>query len=109
MCYTFEQRSRFILTKEKEELKQNLKRVAEKQGTQQAVSYEKLFNPQFMQQSTSFVSIDVFIKELGLKNFSDIEQLDASILTDFIKKETKFNSWEEMQQQAVGAYMRSLF
>lgn len=97
------------MTKEKEELKQNLKKVVEKQGSQQAVSYETLFNPRFMQQNTSFVSIDVFIKEIGLKNFSDIEQLDASVLTNFIRKETKFNSWEEMQQQAVGAYMRNLF
>lgn len=97
------------MNQEKEQLKQNLKQVAAKQGPRQAVSYEDLFNPRFMQKNTSFVTIDFFVKELGAKCFPEIDNLDKELVDQFVKRETKFNSWEEMQQRAVGEYMTSLF
>ncbi len=63
------------MNKEKDELKRNLEKVAEEQGGQQAVSYQDLFNPRFMQKNTHFTTIDVFVRELGAKSFPDIEQL----------------------------------
>ncbi|EGF36595.1 hypothetical protein [Lactobacillus helveticus] len=102
------------MNKEKDELKRNLEKVAEEQGGQQAVSYQDLFNPRFMQKNTHFTTIDVFVRELGAKSFPDIEQLGQKVLgqkvvDNFVKKETNFNSWEEMQQRAVSEYMSSLF
>lgn len=97
------------MTNEKDKLKQNLKKVAEERGGQQAVSYADLFNPMFMQKNTSFTTIDVFVRELGLKEFQDIEQIDQKVIDDFVKKETKFASWQEMQQRAVSDYMTRLF
>lgn len=97
------------MTKEKDELKQNLERVANEQGSQQAVSYQDLFNPQFMQKNTQFTTIDFFIKGLGIKEFQKIDQLDQSVIDNFVKKKTNFASWEEMQQRAVSQYMTSLF
>lgn len=97
------------MTNEKDKLKQNLEKVAEERGDQQAVSYQDLFSPMFMQKNTSFVTIDVFVRELGLKDFQEIEKIDDKVIDDFVKKETKFNNWQEMQQRAVSEYMTSLF
>ncbi|CDA27782.1 putative uncharacterized protein [Lactobacillus amylovorus CAG:719] len=97
------------MTNEKDKLKQNLEKVAEEHGDQQAVSYQDLFSPMFMQKNTSFATIDVFVRELGLKDFQEIEKIDDKVIDDFVKKETKFNNWQEMQQRAVSEYMTSLF
>lgn len=97
------------MTNEKDKLKQNLEKVAEERGDQQAVSYQDLFSPMFMQKNTSFATIDVFVRELGLKDFQEIEKIDDKVIDDFVKKETKFNNWQEMQQHAVSEYMTSLF
>lgn len=97
------------MTNEKDKLKQNLEKVAEERGDQQAVSYQDLFSPMFMQKNTSFATIDVFVREIGLKDFQEIEKIDDKVIDDFVKKETKFNNWQEMQQRAVSKYMTSLF
>ena len=97
------------MTNEKDKGKQNLEKVAEERGDQQAVSYQDLFSPMFMQKNTSFATIDVFVRELGLKDFQEIEKIDDKVIDDFVKKETKFNNWQEMQQRAVSEYMTSLF
>lgn len=97
------------MANEKDKLKQNLEKVAEERGNQQAVSYQDLFSPMFMQKNTSFATIDVFVRELGLKDFQEIEKIDDKVIDDFVKKETKFNNWQEMQQRAVSEYMTSLF
>ena len=97
------------MANEKDKLKQNLEKVAEERGDQQAVSYQDLFSPMFMQKNTSFATIDVFVREIGLKDFQEIEKIDDKVIDDFVKKETKFNNWQEMQQRAVSEYMTSLF
>lgn len=97
------------MTNEKDKLKQNLEKIAEERGDQQAVSYQDLFSPMFMQKNTSFATIDVFVREIGLKDFQEIEKIDDKVIDDFVKKETKFNNWQEMQQRAVSEYMSSLF
>lgn len=97
------------MTNEKDKLKQNLEKVAEERGDQQAVSYQDLFSPMFMQKNTSFATIDVFVREIGLKDFQEIEKIDDKVIDDFVKKETKFNNWQEMRQRAVSEYMSSLF
>ena len=97
------------MTNEKDKLKQNLEKVAEERGNQQAVSYVDLFNPMFMQKNTNFRTIDVFVEGLGLKEFQDIESVAQDVIDNFVKKETKFENWQEMQQRAVSDYMTRLF
>lgn len=97
------------MTKEKSKLKENLKHLADEKGSQQAVAYQDLFTPQFMQKYTSFTTIEVFVQALGVKDFTQIDQLAADKIDQFVKKETKFASWAEMQQKAVSEYMISLF
>lgn len=97
------------MTNKKDKLKQNLEKVAEERGNQQAVSYVDLFNPMFMQKNTNFTTIDAFVKELGLKEFQDIESVAQDVIDNFVKKETKFENWQEMQQRAVSDYMTRLF
>lgn len=97
------------MTQEKDKLKQDLKRVAQAKGAQQAVSYQKLFNLQFMQKNTKFATIEAFINGLGIKDFQEIDKLAPAVIDNFVKQETNFNSWQEMQQNAVNQYMTSLF
>ena len=73
------------MTNEKDKLKRNLEKVAEERGNQQAVSYVDLFNPMFMQKNTNFTTIDVFVKELGLKEFQDIESVAQDVIDNFVK------------------------
>lgn len=46
---------------------------------------------------------------MGVKDFTQIEQMAIDQIDEFVKKETKFASWEEMQQKAVSEYMMKLF
>lgn len=68
------------MNQEKEQFKQNLEKVAADKGSQQAISYKDLFNPRFMQKNTSFVTIDVFVKDLGVKSFPEIDWLDKDVI-----------------------------
>lgn len=97
------------MTEEKAELKKNLERLANRKGNQRAVSYQDLFTPQFMQKYTNIASIEVFVRELGKKDFTQIEQIATNKIDEFVNKETKFASWAEMQQKAVSEYMMKLF
>ncbi len=74
------------MTKEKAELKQSLEHLAEQKGSQQAVSYQDLFTPQLMQKYTSFATIDFFVRELGVKDFTQIEQMAIDQVDEFVKK-----------------------
>lgn len=91
------------MTKEKAELKQNLEHLAEQKGSQQAVSYQDLFTPQLMQKYTSFATIDFFVRELGVKDFTQIEQMAIDQVDEFVKKETKFASWTKCNKRRLAS------
>lgn len=91
---------------DKKELKTNLKKLAQ-ESPERHVAYQDLFNPQFMQKYTNFVNIDFFLKDLKVNDFTQLEKV--ADLDSKIKKETKFNSWQEMQQTAVSDYLQNLF
>lgn len=95
------------MNNDKEHLKAQLTNMAKDQP-QQAVSYLDLFTPQFMQENTNFAAIDFFVKALGAQQFQDIDNIPVATIDKLVKKETKFNSWEEMQQRAVNIYMSKL-
>lgn len=97
------------MDKEKKQFKENLQKASQEYGDRQTVSYDKLFNPIFMQKNTNFTSIEVFLRELDLDKFSDIERLPAKQVDSFVNKETQFATWAEMQQEAIRNYITSLF
>lgn len=89
-------------------LKEKLTQRA-KQNPQEKISFKDLFNPMFMQNHTQFASIDFFLKELKVKDFNELNHLKEADLDQFVKTNTKFDSWEIMQQTAINNYMNNLF
>lgn len=91
----------------KEELKRNLQRLAN-ENPKREVSYLDLFSNQFMQKYTDFANFNFFMQNLKIKDFAQLEQLDQNELNLFVKNNSHFKSWEEMQQAAVNEYMSNL-
>lgn len=46
---------------------------------------------------------------LKIKDFNQIADLKKDHLNDFVKNNSHFTSWDEMQQAAVNEYMTNLF
>lgn len=97
------------MDQELDQFKKKIEQVEQEHGSQQAVSYKDLFNPQFMQKNTNFASIAFFVQALGVKDFQDLENVDDAVIDDLVRKETKFTDWQQMQQAAISAYMLQLF
>lgn len=95
-----------ILDNQKE-IKQKLEKLA-KNNPNPAVSYLALFSPEFMQKYTDFASIEFFLSNLKIKDFTDIENINKKQLDNFVKKNTNFKTWLEMQQAAINSYMTNL-
>lgn len=97
------------MDQELDQFKKRLEQVEQEHGSQQAVSYQDLFNPQFMQKNTNFASVAFFIQALGVKDFQDLENVNDEVIDHLVRKETKFTDWQQMQQAAISAYMLQLF
>ena len=89
---------------EKNALKQKLQALAA-ESPQKEVSYQDLFSPAFMQKYTDFASFSFFMQGLQIKDFNQIADLKKDHLNDFVKNNSHFTSWDEMQQAAVNEYM----
>lgn len=90
------------------ELKEKLTRLAAAEPKRQA-SYQDIFSLSFMQKYTNFASIDFFLKGLNLTDFTKLETVDQTKLNNFVKANSHFKTWSEMEQTAVNNYMMSLF
>ncbi|WP_286822329.1 hypothetical protein [Lactobacillus sp. UBA5813] len=62
-----------------------------------------------MQKYTDFASFSFFMQGLKIKDFNQIADLKKDHLNDFVKNNSHFTSWDEMQQAAVNEYMTNLF
>ncbi|RVU70210.1 MULTISPECIES: hypothetical protein [Lactobacillus] len=87
--------------------KLRLEMMAQKQA-KQAVAYQDLFTPQFMQTNTKFANFNFFMKALKVKDFEALTSLPSTKLDSFVKAETEFNNWEQMQAAAVNGYMTKI-
>ncbi|MDV7604327.1 hypothetical protein R4610_06530 [Acinetobacter baumannii] len=81
---------------------------AKKLDGEQQVSLGTLFNEGFLQANTDFKSIDDLFEKAGFKveteeDFAAIPQEDIDA---FVCENTKFESFTDMQQQAMTEYVR---
>ena len=71
------------------------------------VRFDKLFNQSFMNKYTKCETIDDFFKSGGflLESEDDFKNIPEKKLDDHVKKNTTFNSWEEMISEASNLYI----
>lgn len=72
---------------------------------------EKLFTSIFMRKNTKFNNILDFFKSGGFifKTEADFNAIDIKQLDDYICKNTKFKSWDDMGGAAAVIYTQSIF
>lgn len=63
------------------------------------VSFNDLFNENFMKKYTNFNSISELLNKCNIHNQEDLET-NIELLETEVKANTKFPSWEEMKQTA---------
>ena len=65
-------------------------------STPERVSFDELFNEEFMKKYTNFLNITELLTKLNISSIDDIEKnIDALNLE--IKSNSHFSSWEEMR------------
>lgn len=72
------------------------------------VSFTDLFTPSFMSTYTQFANFGelLIVGKFDVNSFQDFMALLGEEFDKFIKKTTKFKSWEEMQSTAVADYFK---
>lgn len=70
------------------------------QGTN--ISFEEMFNPQFMMKYTQFSNFDEMLNKSGFKveTKEDFEAIDDSEWDEYVQKTTQFTNWQEMLNEA---------
>ena len=97
------------ITSNLDEVKRNLEekkcKIEELNGKHDVPSRD-LFSPEFMEEYTSFNSINEMYHADGFKIESkeDMEKIPNEIWNEFISKHTQFADWDEMQKQAWKKY-----
>lgn len=65
-------------------------------STPERVSFNDLFNEEFMKKYTNFSNINELLTKLNISSLDDIEK-NIDILNLEIKSNSHFSSWEEMR------------
>ena len=91
------------------DLEKNLKKVqkrAKELEKGKEVTFNELFTERFMNNYTKFDSLDEFFDEspFEIKNDEDFINLEKEKLNDWVKSNTSFENWDEMQERAVQEY-----
>jgi len=88
-----------------DDLAKDLKKKAE--DASGPVSFEVLFNEDFMKKYTNFSSFEELLSAGGFEvdSVEDFEAIPDDKFDEHISKTTKFKSWEDMQAEAGTIYM----
>lgn len=88
------------------ELKQIQKNANELSGENE-VSFDELFSTQFMSKYTSFKSFDELLEagSFVVNSKEDFEKIPDDLFDDHIAKNTNFDDWESMQEEAFQVYV----
>jgi len=81
----------------------DLQRRAEHLDGEHSVSFDELFGDEFMLRNTDFPSIDAMLEASDFKvdNTEDFAAIPDDLWDVFIRKRTRFTSWDEMTNSAV--------
>lgn len=90
-----------------EKLAEDLEK-ADKEKSMSMVSFKDLFTPAFMTTYTDFANFSelLVVGKYNVNSFEEFMALLDKEFDEFVKKTTKFQSWEEMQSTAVADYMK---
>ncbi|KRQ86017.1 hypothetical protein ABG79_02149 [Caloramator mitchellensis] len=90
-------------SKNLKKIEDNLKEL-EKNNT---VSFDELFNSQFMSRYTNFSSFEELLSYGGFEVNSqeDFEAIPDNKMDEVVRKTTTFSSWEEMLSKAAETYI----
>ena len=93
------------------EAQEKLKKLSEdaEQLDGQSVALSEVMTDIFIQNNSSFSSLDDLIKASGftVESQADFEAIPDDEWDDFISKNTNFDSWQEMINSAGAIYARS--
>jgi hypothetical protein len=83
--------------KKLEDMEKNVKKL----DGERRVPVSEIFNPSFMSKYTIYSSFDDMLSKSGLlEKYGDFKSIDDKEWELFIKKNTNFSNWEEMQSEA---------
>lgn len=73
------------------------------------VSFDVLFDRNFMKLHTSAASFDEFLSQgnFNVKTEEDFESIPDDVFDKYVASNTDFSSWEEMFDTATGEYLES--
>lgn len=91
-----------------EHLAKNMEKAEKAEKAMSMVSFKDLFTPAFMTTYTDFANFGelLVVGKFNVNSFEEFMALLDQAFDDFLKKTTKFQSWEEMQSTAVADYMK---
>lgn len=73
------------------------------------VALEVLFDENFMNEYTSYNDFYKFLEDGGFKveTAEDFDRIPENKLNEYVKRQTKFTSWNEMLENASGEYLEN--
>lgn len=85
----------------------NMEKGAKELSKTKQVSFDELFPSSFMLKYTSFTSIDELLDAGGFNSeaYEDFEDIPDDEIDKHIAANTKFNSWEDMLDEATSQYI----
>jgi len=88
---------------------ENLKKKSEELDGKHQLKFSELFNPDFMKHFTKFDSIDLMFEKSNFKieNTEDFKAIPEDKINEFVKNNTSFTTWAEMQEKAVAEWTKS--
>ncbi len=91
-----------------EHLAEKMEKAEKSEKSMSMVSFKDLFTPAFMTTYTDFANFSelLVVGKFNVKSFEEFMALLDEKFDEFIKKTTKFKTWEEMQSTAVANYMK---
>jgi len=93
------------------EVQDKLKKLSEgaKSLDGQSIPITEVLTDVFIQENSSFNNLNELIKASGfaVESQADLEAIPSNVWNEFISKNTKFQSWQELINSAAAIYARS--
>ncbi|PAC96371.1 MULTISPECIES: hypothetical protein [Bacillus subtilis group] len=92
------------------EFDRKLKKMQQKASElekRQELQLNELFTDSFMKKNTKFSSLDEMLDKSPfiIETQQDFESIPDDLWDDFVRENSKFFNWEEMQQEAANIYV----
>jgi hypothetical protein len=91
-----------------DEMRRKLERLQHRaQNLSGSVPFEDLFPPEFMRRYTNFKTMEEMFGAFGtpINSTEDFERIPDDEWDAYVKRSTRFGSWEAMQKQAGEEYI----